>query len=406
MAQHNLRVVMGFEVRRTLTTRRFWISTLVVPVVIGIVFALIFLSNSSTSSSVDSQKNSKLAFSYSDASGQINDAIATQLGGTKVTDAERAIAEVKSGKLDAYFDYPQNPAKQAVKAYGVDEGIFANGKYSSIATQLLQLSAQQKIGSPELASLAQGHVDVTSVTYKDGQVAGGFSALIPPLFFLLIFYVVILLLGNQMLSSTLEEKENRVTEMILTTVNPTTLIVGKIASLFIIGLVQVLVFVLPVVIGYLFFRESLALPGFDLSTLSFDPQKMIVGALLLIGGFVLFTGTLVAIGAAMPSVKDAGAFFGMMMALIFVPFYIVTLIVSDPSAFIVQVFTYFPFSAPVTAMLRNGFGSLELWQSAIIIVELFGLGYLVLRLAVRLFRFGSIEYTRKVSLKTALARQK
>ncbi|HXD60610.1 MAG TPA: ABC transporter permease [Lacisediminihabitans sp.] len=406
MAQHNLRVVMGFEVRRTLTTKRFWISTLVVPVVIGIVFALVFLSNSSTSNSVDSQKNAKLAFSYSDASGQINDAIASKLGGTKVTDGDQAIAEVKSGKLDAYFAYPQHPAKQAVKAYGTDEGVFANGKYSSLATTVLQLSAQQAIGSPELAALAQGQVEVTSVTYKDGKVAGGISALVPPLFFLVIFYVVILLLGNQMLSSTLEEKENRVTEMILTTVNPTTLIVGKIAALFVIGLVQVLVFALPVIIGYLFFRESLALPGFDISSLVFDPQKMIVGALLLIGGFVLFTGTLVAIGAAMPSVKDAGAFFGMMMALIFIPFYIVTLIVSDPSAFIVQLFTYFPFSAPVTAMLRNGFGSLELWQSAIIIVELFGLGYLVLRLAVRLFRFGSIEYTRKVSLKTALARQK
>ena len=57
-------------------------------------------------------------------------------------------------------------------------------------------------------------------------------------------------------------------------------------------------------------------------------------------------------------------------------------------------------------MLRNGFGSLEWWQSAIIIVELFGLGYVALKLAVRLFRFGSIEYTRKVSLKTALARRK
>lgn len=406
MAQHNLRVVVGFEVRRTLTTKRFWISTLIVPVVLGIVFALIFISNSSTSNSVDSQKDAKLAFSYSDASGQIDEALATQMGGTAVTDGAKAIAEVKAGKLDAYFAYPQNPAKQSVKTYGVDEGIFANGKYSSIATQLLQLSAQKQVGDQSLTALVQGHVDVSSVAYKDGHVAGGFSALIPPLFFLLIFYVVILLLGNQMLSSTLEEKENRVTEMILTTVNPTTLIVGKIVSLFIIGVVQVLVFALPVIIGYLFFRESLALPGFDLSTLTFDPQKMIVGALLLVGGFVLFTGTLVAIGAAMPSVKDAGAFFGMMMALIFIPFYIVTLIVSDPNAFIVQVFTYFPFSAPVTAMLRNSFGSLELWQSAIIVIELFGLGYVALRLAVRLFRFGSIEYTRKVSLKTALARQK
>jgi ABC-2 type transport system ATP-binding protein len=56
--------------------------------------------------------------------------------------------------------------------------------------------------------------------------------------------------------------------------------------------------------------------------------------------------------------KDAGTFTGFMMAMIFIPFYIVTLIISTPQALIVQIFTYFPFSAPVTALLRNGFGSL------------------------------------------------
>ena len=57
--------------------------------------------------------------------------------------------------------------------------------------------------------------------------------------FLVIFYVSIILLSNQMLNSTLEEKENRVTEMILTTLNPTTLIIGKIIALFMVGLVQI-----------------------------------------------------------------------------------------------------------------------------------------------------------------------
>jgi hypothetical protein len=95
-----------------------------------------------------------------------------------------------------------------------------------------------------------------------------------------------------------------------------------------------------------------------------------------------------------------------MMALIFVPFYAVTLVVSDPHSFIVQLFTYFPYSAPVTAMLRNGFGSLNPLESTIVIVELFALGIIVLRIAVRLFRYGSIEYSKKVSLKTVFARQR
>jgi ABC-2 type transport system permease protein len=64
----------------------------------------------------------------------------------------------------------------------------------------------------------------------------------------------------------------------------------------------------------------------------------------------------------------------------------------------VQVFTYFPLTAPVTAMLRNGMGTLGAGEAALVIAELFVVGILVLRLAVHLFRYGSIEYGRKLSI--------
>jgi ABC-2 type transport system permease protein len=403
MARYNLGTVISFEVTRTLTKRRFWIATLIVPVIIGIVVALIVVANSSTDSTVQSQKDQKFTFSYTDASGVIDPAIVKAAGGTKASSPAAAIAAVKRGSLDAYFAYPANPAKEQTRVYGVDTGIFDNGKYSSVATQLLTSSAEAKVGDARLSTLVRGDVPVTAVAYDgSGNVAGGIGSVIPPLLFLAIFYVVILLLGNQMLTSTLEEKENRVTEMILTTLNPTTLIVGKVVSLFIVGIVQMLVFALPVVVGYLFFRTSLNLPELDLANLHVDPWQMIVGALLLIGGFTLFTGTLVAVGAIMPTAKEAGQIFGVMMALIFVPFYAVTLIVSDPHSLIVQVFTWFPYSAPVTALLRNGFSSLSPGEAIGVIVEQFVLGFVVLRVAVRLFRFGSIEYSKKVSLSAAL----
>jgi ABC-2 type transport system permease protein len=104
----------------------------------------------------------------------------------------------------------------------------------------------------------------------------------------------------------------------------------------------------------------------------------------------------------MPTAKEAGGFFGIMMALLFVPFYISSLIVSHPSSIIVQVFTYFPYTAPVTGMIRNSFSSLSPLEAVLLIVELFGFGFVVLRIAVQLFRYGSIEYTKKVSIRTAL----
>ena len=79
-----------------------------------------------------------------------------------------------------------------------------------------------------------------------------------------------------------------------------------------------------------------------------------------------------------------------------------TLVVSDPQSVIVQIFTYFPFSAPVTALLRNASGSLGLLEAGIVIVILFVGAAVMLRLAVRLFQFGSISYTSKVNVRTAL----
>ncbi|RYV52977.1 ABC transporter permease [Pengzhenrongella frigida] len=406
MAQHNLSTVIGFEFLRVVTKKRFWLTSLAVPLALAVVFALVFLSNAATSETAQAQADTQLVVTYTDDSGLITDAVAAAFGGSEAPDPAAAIAAVKDGTVDAYFAYPADPSTQPIRVYGVDKGIFENGAYAAVATQMLVLAAQQEIDAPELAAVVQGDVTVTSETYRDGVVSGGLDGVIPPLLFLVVFYVSIILLGNQMLNSTLEEKENRVTEMILTTMNPTTLIVGKVLSLFMVGLVQMLTFAVPVVVGYLFFRSNLNLPDVDLSHLSFEPGAIVVGTLLLLGGFILFTGTLVAIGAMVPTAKEAGTFFAPLMIMIFVPFYVVSLIVSDPRSLIVQVFTYFPYTAPVTAMLRNSFGSLSALESGIVIVELFALGFVALRLAVYLFRYGSIAYSKRLSLRDTLRRSR
>ena len=405
MAQHNLGTVIGFEFFRVVTKRRFWLTTLAIPLALAVVFALVFISNSSTSKTADAQKNAQLSFTFTDDSGLVTDAVAAKFGGTRAPDGPAAAAEVKNGTADAYFAYPADPSTQPIHVYGVDKGVFENGTYDAVAKQLLLTGAQAKIGSAELTAVTQGNVTITSVTYKNGIASGGLNAVIPPLLFLVIFYTSIIMLGNQMLNSTLEEKENRVTEMILTTMNPTTLIVGKVISLFMVALVQMLTFAVPIIIAYVYFRSNLSLPDIDLSQLIFEPGTMIVGGLLLLGGFILFTGTLVAVGAMVPTVKEAGTFFAPLMIMIFVPFYVISLIISDPKSLIVQVFTYFPYTAPVTAMLRNGFGTLTPLESGIVVAELFILGFIALRLAVYMFRYGSIEYSKRLSLRTTFARR-
>lgn len=402
MFKHNLGTVIGFELVRTVTKKRFWIGTLSVPVVMAIVFLLIFASNSATSNTAAAQKDAKFTISYTDASGLITAADAELFNAKPAESVRSGIQAVQSGKVDAFFAYPADPVSQTVEVYGADRGLFENNKYPAVAHALLKQSVKAMIASPQLASLAEMRPRTVTTTYDGSVESGGLNSVIPPLLFVVIFYGLVMLLAGQMLSSTLEEKENRVTEMILTTLNPTTLISGKVIALFAIGLTQAIVFLSPVAIGLAFFREQLSFPDFELSSLIFDPGRMTIGALILVGGFALFTTTLFAIGAVMPTAKEAGTFMGVMMAFIFIPVYIVTLIISAPQMLIVQIFTYFPFSAPVTALLRNGFGSLGTVEAYIVIAILYVSSALMFRLAVRLFQYGSVSYNSKVSIRKAL----
>ena len=83
-----------------------------------------------------------------------------------------------------------------------------------------------------------GKIDSTSTIYRDGEIHNPIQEMILPGVFLVLFYFLISFFGNQMLTSTTEEKENRVIEMILTTIEARTLIVGKIISLIILAFIQ------------------------------------------------------------------------------------------------------------------------------------------------------------------------
>ena len=405
MRRHNLGTVIGFEVLRVLRRRWFWLASLGVPLLVAAVLTLVVVSNQRLEEDVSGQPDA-FSFTFTDASGLVADELAAGFGGTRVPDDGAAVQAVREGLVEAHVVIPADPAATAVAVHGADVGLLANDRYAAVVRSMLGIAAQEGVGSPELVALVRGDVVVTAQTYDDdGQVTPGFEAAVLPLSFLLIFFLSVIMLGNQMLTSTLEEKENRVTEMILTTMNPTTLIVGKIVSVFLLGLVQLGVLLVPAVVAYVFFRENLDLPELDLSGLVVDPQTLAVAFLLFAGGFVLFTGSLVAIGASVPTVKEAGNWFAPLAILVFLPLYVVGLIVGEPESFVVQIFTYFPYTAPSTALLRNALGTLSAGEAAIVIVELFVLGVLALRLAVRLFRYGSIEYSTRLPVRAVLGRR-
>ncbi len=398
---HNLGTVFQFEVLRTLKKKSFWITALMFPVMIGVVVGIIFFAGQATDKAAQDAQKQQFSIAITDESRLLSPAALEAIHAKPYATKAEGIAAVKNGKVDAYFYYPSAIASQKIEVYGRDVGLFDNSRYEGVAKALLQQAATANVDK-NVAAVLGNKVSASSQMYKDGVVYDGFGQMIAPGVFLILFYALIVMFGNQMLTSTTEEKENRVIEKILTTIEARTLIVGKILSLIVLGFIQMAVIIAPLIAGYIALRDRLALPQIDLSNIPLDPSRIVTAALIFIVSFLLFTGLLVAIGAAVPTAKEAGSFLGVVMVLIFGPLYAASLFVSAPDALLVKILSFFPFTAPIPLLLRNAVGNLSYSDAAIALAVLSVTTVVVMWIAVRLFRYGALEYTQRLSLKTLL----
>ena len=412
MRLHNLGTVIGFEMRRTLTKPTFWLTSLSVPLLMVVIFALMWFSNTSAAASFDAQRDEKVAFTYTDASGVVSPAIAEQMGGSPTSDAAGAAQAVHEGRAQLHLDIPADPSTQPVRVVGADLGLIASGQWHAIARDLLQRSAAEKVGDPMVTSLLLD-VPTTAELWKDGARSPGFGAAVLPGLFLVLLYMGVIMLGQQMLNITVEEKENRVTEMILTTLDPRVLIVGKVIAVLLVGIVQGLVLLIPAALAALF------LPGLmaggldaaasdpDLAQLQLagnfvvDPVRIALAVALFAGGFLLFTALLVAIGSVMPTAKDAGSAFGVVILGMFLPLYTAAMVINEPGGAVALFLTWFPLTAPVTALLLNALGLLPVPQAIGVALVLFACALALLWAGVRLFRQGSISYDKRLNIAKA-----
>lgn len=405
---HNFSTVLRFELVRTLKKPTFWLSILSVPLLIGVIFGVVYFSNVSTSSREEEVRKAPFSLIVQDETKIIPDAVISTMKASRTADKSAAIEQVRSGKVDAFFYYPDDIAKQPIEVYNKNDGLMDNSKYSDVAKSLLTSSATASVGSPELLAALTGGVSTTQKNYADGEEINIIGRLIPPMIFLVIFYSVIVLLSSQMLTSTTEEKENRVTEMLLTSISSRALIVGKIVALIILGLIQIAFIALPSLLAYVFAREALNIPDISniVNNLQFEVWPITLAALVLVFGFLLFTGLLVAIGAAVPTAKEANSFFGFIIMLMIVPFWFFPMLMAPDSNAVVTGLTYFPTTAPFALLIRNAFGTLPLVDGIIGLVIVAISGFIAISIAIRIFRYGTLEYTDRINLRSVLGKKR
>lgn len=402
---HNLGTVFKFETIRVLKKPTFWLMALGFPLMMVALYGIMFWSQSTTMQAAKELEKQEFSLAVTDDSKLVRPELLMAAKTKTVESKEAGINDVKNGKIDAYIYFPKDIGKQKVEVYGKDVGLFQNGKYGAVAQSLLSQSVASSVSQAQVVIL-QNKVQLSSTTYLDGKEHGGINEMIAPGLFLVIFFMLITFFGNQMLTSSTEEKENRTVEMLLTMVKTDTLITGKILSLMVLALIQMLVIILPVAAGYLAFGSKLQLPNMDLSLLVFDPVRIGLALVIFLASFMMFTGMLVTLGAMMPTAKEASQWFGLVIMLIFGPFYGITAFVSFPDSPFVKFLSLFPFTAPIPLLLRNAVGNLPAWEGLLGAALLIVAAVFVLWLAVRTFRYGAMSYDSKLSLSALRMKRK
>ncbi len=402
--------VAGFEVRRNLRKRGFWFTSLMPPVLILAVIAISVVSSNSASKSSQQQadtisKTAKIAIL--DRTGLINKQQLTKQHLAIEPTKQAGIAAVQANKLDAFFYYPPDVSKSGIDIYAQDQGISNTPPYGTAATALLRQDVISRVSSlannNQIVPILQNDPAVTTTTYKNGKVTNGLAGIIAPGMFMLAFLTLVALLSYFMISATTEEKENRAAEILLASISSRSLILGKILSIFILGLVQILLLGGALLIGYTLFRSHISLPGgVSLSHIPLDGRAIAFGALFFVGGITTFTGFLVGLSALFPSAQEAGRYLGVAIITQFIPIYALGYIVSSPHTLIVNVFTYFPLTASTTSLLRNAAGTLSLAQACTALAVVAASAVLAMAFAIKAFRYGAMEYGRRVGIKELL----
>jgi ABC-2 type transport system permease protein len=402
-----LRDVIGFEVRRNLKKKSFWFTSLMPPILLLIIAGITTISSNSADKSSQQQastisKTAKIA--VLDETGLINNQRLTQHHVVIEPTKQAGIAAVRSNKLDAFFYYPKDVTQSGIDIYAQDKGISNEPPYGGAATQLLKQNVVARVSllakNNQIVQILQQDPSVTTTTYKNGKQTNGLAGIIAPGLFMLAFLALIILLSYFMISATTEEKENRTAEILLTAIQSRSLISGKILSIFILGFVQILVIVIPLLVVYTLFRSHISLPGgVSFSHIPLNARAITFGALFFAGGLTVFTGFLVGLSALFPSAQEAGRYVGIAVITQFIPIYSLGYIVSSPHTLIVSVLTYFPLTASTTSLLRNVAGTLSLTQDFISLTVIIISAVLAMAFAIKSFRYGAMEYGRRVSIK-------
>lgn len=297
---------------------------------------------------------------------------------------------------------------------------------SSKMTSSLRQKLMQEVGgmSQEVYTLVnEAEVEIGAKNMETGEQTYSEVKTVLGYLFGFLIYLFIFMFGGMIMSGVIEEKTNRIVEVLISSVRPMQLLTGKIVGISLVGLTQLLIW--GVLTFLLVFVGGLAFGGgIDAESLA-AAQQMASGAPIemdamgkvmdmihsvnlsrlfmifiayFIGGYLLYAALFAAVGAAVENENDTNQFMLPITVPLILSIVVSVNILNDPNGPVAFWFSMIPFTSPIAMMIRVPFG-VPGWELAL------SLGLLVLGcigttyVAAKIYRVGILMYGKKTSYK-------
>jgi ABC-2 type transport system permease protein len=178
-----------------------------------------------------------------------------------------------------------------------------------------------------------------------------FAALI----FIMLMYMMIITYGTTLMRSVIEEKNSRIMEVLVSSVSPFQLMLGKVIGLGMAAFTQVAVWVV-LGLGIFFFSGAMALEiDPSLSRMVFNPVIVVFFVLLFVSGYIMYSTIFALIGSIVNSDKEAQNFIFPVTIMLIAPVIVGSAVIQDPYISWAVVMSYIPFFAPTMMLQRITF---------------------------------------------------
>ncbi|HTP09826.1 MAG TPA: ABC transporter permease, partial [Anaerolineae bacterium] len=388
-------LIIKHEISTTLRKRSFWLLTFLLPAAI---LGMSLLSQSLARSSIANDGSNPLLSGFT--SGPKPVGYVDQAGLIKqIPDQLPADLKIKQDELEAFPDQAAAQAALAAKAinkyYVVPADFIKTGNLLLVDSNFsvfnsldssnyfeyvlrLNLTGDQNLAAMLANPTAQ--TKTQSVAPPSEKRSDGFSSFGVPFAVLIIFYMVITMTSSFMLQSVTKEKENRTIEVLLVSLRPRDLMLGKILGLCVIALLQMAVWAGAGVLV----TGGAALSGLGTSGLS---AGFFVWALLyFVGGYLIYASLLGALGALAPSTREGTQFTFIILLPLFIPLFMNTALIESPNGTLTTFLSLFPLTSPVTMITRLAAGPVPIAQLVLGLVILAITTYGIIVFASRFFR--------------------